>query len=291
MAMRRPTFVGIRADGVSTSQAHLSSAGSRAAHFRRWLLPFSGIGGLVGAWAAAVSVFAPRFIPGPGAVASALVELAGKGILARYVVASLYRVTWGYLSGVALGLPVGLLLGWFRRAEAVFGPLVQVLRPISPIAWTPLAILWFGIGDPPAIFVIALSTFLVITAAAAHAVAAIPETHLRVARNFDLGAWELLVRVILPASLPELVVALRLALGIAWLVVVAAEMIAVNSGLGFLIVDARNAGDRYDHVVAGMVTIGLCGLGLDAMMRRVEGVLGGERAPAAAPEGSGGAQP
>jgi NitT/TauT family transport system permease protein len=104
---------------------------------------------------------------------------------------------------------------------------------------------------------------------AMNAVAAVPLVQIRAGRNFGLSSRELLQRVIFPSVLPQLVVGMRLALGIAWLVVVAAEMIAVNSGLGFLIVDARNAGNRYDLVVAGMVLIGLIGLLLDRGMRRV----------------------
>jgi len=120
------------------------------------------------------------------------------------------------------------------------------------------------------IFLIFLASFLPLTAAAMNAVRNVPPTLLRAGRNFGLSNPRLLVDVILPAALPQLIVALRISLGVAWLVVVAAEMIAVNSGLGFLIVDARNAGNRYDLVVAGMVMIGLIGLVLDLGMQQLE---------------------
>ena len=159
-----------------------------------------------------------------------------------------------------------------RRAEWAAGPLLQLLRPISALAWIPIAILWFGLGDPAATFIIFIGSFFPIVLAATSAARAVPMVHLRVARNFGLSSLAILRQVIFPCVLPELVVGLRIALGVAWLVVVAAEMIAVSSGLGFLIIDARNAGNRYDLVVAGMVLIGLVGLLLDAAMRRLEGL-------------------
>src|SRR5262249_7855606 len=136
--------------------------------------------------------------------------------------------------------------------------------------WIPISILWFGVGDVAAIFLIFLASFLPLTVAALNAVRNVPPTLVRAGKNFGLTDRRLILHVILPAAMPQLVVALRVALGIAWLVVVAAEMIAVNSGLGFLIIDARNAGNRYDLVVAGMVAIGLIGLALDTGMRRIE---------------------
>jgi NitT/TauT family transport system permease protein len=152
----------------------------------------------------------------------------------------------------------------------MLSPLFQLLRPISPLAWIPLAILWFGVGDTPAIFIIFLGSFFPMVLTTAAAVRNISTVHINVARNFGLSPTDVLRKLILPAILPKLIVGLRLSLGIAWLVVVAAEMIAVNSGLGFLIIDARNAGNRYDLVVAGMVMIGLTGLVLDIGMRRLE---------------------
>jgi len=209
-------------------------------------------------------------LPGPWAVARAIGELARSGALLRHLVASLFRVTWGYLPAVALALPTGIWLGTRRRGEMAVGPLLELLRPISPLAWIPIAILWFGVGDLAAIAIIFTATFLPLTLTVKNAVRRVPEVYLQAGRNFGLAGGALVRAVILPALLPELVLGLRLTLGIAWLVVVAAEMIAVNSGLGFLIVDARNAGNRYDLVVAGMVLIGVTGLLLDAAIRRLE---------------------
>jgi len=237
---------------------------------RRVLLPLLGISILVAAWAVAVWFQHTSLLPGPRKVLLGIIELARRGLLIRHVIASLFRVTWGYLAAVLLGIPIGLSLGWWRRARHAINPFLQILRPISPLAWIPLSILWFGVGDRGAIFIIFLASVLPITVSAMNAVASVPAVHVQAARNFGLSPRELLARVIFPSVLPQLIVGMRLALGVAWLVVVAAEMLAVNSGLGFLIVDARNAGNRYDLVIAGMVLIGIIGLCLDFGMRSVQ---------------------
>ena len=243
------------------------------ARVRALVLPLGGIAGLLALWSAAVTLGHSRILPGPWKVALGVVDLARRGLLFKHVVASLFRVTWGYLSAVLIGVPVGLALGWWRRAELAINPLLQILRPISPLAWIPISILWFGVGDRGALFIIFLASLLPIILSSMNAVAAVPAVHLRAGRNFGLSSRQLLTRVIFPSVLPRIVVGMRLALGVAWLVVVAAEMIAVSSGLGFLIVDARNAGDRYDLVLAGMVLIGLIGFLLDVGMRRIERVV------------------
>ena len=237
----------------------------------RALLPITGIAVLVVLWGLSLRLpGASRLLPRPFAVVQAIGELARKGFLVKHVVASLFRVTWGYVGAVLVGVPLGILLGWYRRGGLAIAPLLEVLRPISPLAWIPIAILWFGVGDVSAVFIIFLGALFPITLTAMNAVHGVDLVHVNAGRNFGLRAPELLRRVIYPAILPQLLVGLRLSLGIAWLVVVAAEMIAVSSGLGFLIIDARNAGNRYDLVVAGMVLIGIIGIALDAMMRGLE---------------------
>ena len=225
---------------------------------------------LIVSWQIGASLQETPLLPGPWAVAKGIAELARNGLLVRYAVASLFRVTWGYLLAVITAIPFGLFLGWHRRAEMAWNPPLQILRPISPLAWIPLAILWFGVGDMAAIFLIFVASFLPLTVSAMNAVRGIPAIYLDAGRNFGLSQTQLIYRVLYPAVMPKLIVGLRLALGIAWLVVVAAEMVAVNSGLGFLIIDARNAGNRYDLVVAGMVLIGAIGLALDTVFRRLE---------------------
>ena len=222
------------------------------------------------AWHLAVKVSGRDIFPTPWQVVLGIGELQRNGLLVPYVTASLFRVSWGFIIAVLVGVPFGLLLGWFRPAFMAFNPFVQALRPISPIAWIPLAILWFGVKDIAPIFLIFLASVFPITVSVMAAVQNIQSVYVRAARNFGLSGLTLFRRVVFPAVLPQIITALRIALGIAWLVLVAAEMLAVTSGLGYLIHDARNAGKRYDLVVAGMVMIGLIGLVLDLLVRRME---------------------
>jgi NitT/TauT family transport system permease protein len=222
------------------------------------------------AWGLAVRFSHSDLFPTPGNVVRGIAELIQKGLLLKYVVASLFRVTWGFTLAVVLGIPLGLILGWYSRAFQAFNPLIQIFRPISPIAWIPVAILWFGVSDAAPIFLIFLASVFPITVSTIAAVQNMQPVYLRAALNFGLSTGELFRQVVLRACLPQIITGIRIALGIAWLVVVAAEMIAVNSGLGYLIIDARNAGKRYDLVVAGMVMIGLIGLVLDLLVRQLE---------------------
>jgi NitT/TauT family transport system permease protein len=169
-----------------------------------------------------------------------------------------------------LGIPIGLSLGWYPSANQVVNPVMQILRPISPIAWIPVAIIFFGIGDHAAIFLIFLGSFFPIVVACINGVSNVPSVYRRAGRNFGLAPAQLLATVVFPAALPQIIVGLRLALGIAWLVVVAAEMVAVDSGLGYLVIDSRNSGKRYDLVVAAMLMIGAIGLALDWGFRQLE---------------------
>jgi len=237
------------------------------------LAPVATIAVLLAIWDRAVAWSGTQVLPSPWSVVLAIVELAREGLLLKYTVSSLYRVTWSFLLAVLVGVPFGLVLGWFARAYEAFNPLIQLLRPISPIAWIPLSILWFGVSETAPMFLIFLASVFPIIVSATAAVQNIQLVYVRAARNFGLSRLQLFRRVILPATLPQILTGLRIALGIAWLVVVAAEMVVVNpqaGGLGYLIIDARNAGSRYDLVVAGMVLIGVIGLVLDLLIRQLE---------------------
>ncbi len=236
------------------------------------LRPVAFVAVLLFIWHLTVVRQANRLLPTPIEVFAGIGDLLRHGLLFKYTVASLFRVSWGFTAAAVLAIPLGLTIGWYRRAELAANPLLQILRPISPLAWIPIAILWFGVGDLSAIFLIFIGSFFPLLLTAIGAVEGIPEVYIRAGRNFGLSPAEFLERVVFPASVPQLLIGLRITLGIAWLVVVAAEMIAVNSGLGFLIVDARNAGNRYDLVVAGMVIIGVIGLLLDIAVRSLERV-------------------
>lgn len=201
-----------------------------------------------------------------------LTEMRGPiadGTILRFAVASVYRVAVGFTIAALIGIPLGLWAGWFARGAQAINPLIQALRPISPIAWIPLAVLWFGVKDEAAIFLIALASFFPIVTGAMTGVSTIPIVYVRSAQGFGLSGFELFRHVVFPAATPAIITSLRLALGIAWMVIVAAEMIAVDSGLGYMIMDSRNA-NNYERVVGAMIVIGLIGVGLDLLVRRLE---------------------
>lgn len=204
--------------------------------------------------------------PGPIAVLTSMIELINNGTLLKNTVASLFRVSIGFFLAIILGIPFGIILGRLEIAKLLFNPLIQFLRPISPLAWIPLAMLWFGIGDPPAIFLIFLASFFPMVVSTCVAVETIKPTYFQVASNFNFSRREVLTKVVIPAITPEIITALRMTIAIAWLVVVAAEMIAVQSGLGYLILDSRNA-LRMDYVMVAMIVIGIIGLLLDFIMQ------------------------
>ena len=190
------------------------------------------------------------------------------GELIADLIASLTRVLLGFLVGAGLALPFGLAMGTSRLCRDLFNPLVQVLRPIPPIAYIPLAILWFGLGDRPAIFLIALGAFFPVLMNTIAGVGQVDSIFVRAARNLGAGPLPLFRRIILPAAMPYILAGARIAMGTAFIVVIVAEMIAVNSGLGYRILEAR----EYfwsDKVIAGMFTIGLAGLAIDNGMNRL----------------------
>ena len=221
-------------------------------------------------WHLGVVMTRTTIFPSPWDVALGLKDLIHRGLLWSYMRDSLFRAGAGYILATVLGVPIGILLGWYKPAAATCNPLIQMLRPISPLAWMPLAVIWFGVSDLAPIFLIFLGAFFPIVVSTMNSVRNVPTVFLHAGRNFGLSPAALFRRVVFPAILPQVLGGLRIALGIAWLVLVAAEMIAVNSGLGYLIIDSRNAGKRYDLVVAGMLTIGIIGLGLDVATRQVE---------------------
>jgi NitT/TauT family transport system permease protein len=237
---------------------------------RARLLPLLVVCVAVAVWAALwlLKAFPPSVFPSPLAVARGLGEEVRTGRLLGDLVASLFRVTTGFMLAVLLGIPVGLWLGHHVRSRFALLPAINFFRNLSPLAWIPFAILWFGIGDLPAIFLIFMACFFPVIIATVSAVASIPSVYFRVARDYGFNGLELLTKVTLPAIAPQVITSLRVTAGLAWLVVVAAEMIAGRDGLGFAIWDARN-GLRMDLLVAGMIVIGVIGMVIDRVLMRL----------------------
>lgn len=225
---------------------------------------------LTAVWWILVDRTGNAIFPTPAEVATGAWALAQDGTLWQHIEASLVRVELGFGLAFLVAVPLGLWMGWVSGAFYTLNPLFQMLRPISPIAWIPVAILWFGVGDLSPIFLIFISSVFPMMVQTTMGVRTIDRRYLRAAANFGVSRWTLFTRVVIPAVLPEIIIGMRIGLGVAWLVVVAAEMIALNTGLGYLIMDSRNAGNRYDLVIASMIIIGVIGLLLDGATRLLE---------------------
>ncbi|HEY4743612.1 MAG TPA: ABC transporter permease [Desulfuromonadaceae bacterium] len=246
---------------------------------------------LLGAWEllSRYGFFTPQVLPAPSRVllkwlayASPLEPYQGgdmsyvvwlfSGELPHDAVATIFRVVVGFAIGAGLALPLGLLMGNFAGIYRYFNPLIQVLRPIPPIAYIPLAILWFGLGNPPAFFLISLGAFFPVLMNTIAGVRSVDAIHIRAALNLGARPGTLFLRVILPAAMPHILTGIRVGIGVAFICVIVAEMIAVNNGLGFRILEAREF-FWSDKIIAGMFTIGLLGLAIDTGMSRLNSYL------------------
>ncbi len=190
----------------------------------------------------------------------------GIGRLAFY---SLIRVGKGFLLALLLGTPIGFLLGLSRTFHDSFDPIVQFLRPISPLAWLPLGLVIFQKSEPAAIFTIALCAMWPTVINTAVGVRSISQDYLNVGRVLKLSRWKMLVKIIVPATLPYVFTGYRLSLGLAWLVIVAAEMLTGTPGVGGFLWQEYNS-LVYSHIILSVITIGAIGLLLDRLMGLVE---------------------
>ena len=211
-------------------------------------------------------------LPPPSNVIAGGVELLKDGSLHKDVVASLKRV--GVALGVAslVGFPLGAALGGSRSFAWFFDPIVNFFRPIPPLAWIPLSIVWFGISDAQNEFIIFLAALFPIVLSTMEGVRDVEPQLVRAARTLGAGRFQIIWTVVLPAALPSMFVGLRVGTGIAWMALVAGELVAATSGLGFLISQGRLL-YRSDYIVVGMVMIGLIGLLLDAGIRVLQQVV------------------
>ncbi|XHS80490.1 ABC transporter permease [Burkholderiaceae bacterium UC74_6] len=247
-----------------------SSGGQMLRVLGRLLPPLAVIAAVLAVWWWSVARSDSPIFPTPWGVVTGAWELVEDGSLWEHIRASLTRVGIGFGLAVLVAVPLGLWMGWMAGAYRTLNPIFQMLRPISPIAWIPLAILWFGMDDVSPIFLIFISSVFPMIVQTTNGVHTIERRYLRAAANFGVPRSVLFRQVVIPAVLPEIIVGMRIGIGVAWLVVVAAEMIALRSGLGYLIMDSRNAGNRYDLVIASMVIIGVIGLLLDGSTRLLE---------------------
>jgi ABC-type nitrate/sulfonate/bicarbonate transport system permease component len=191
--------------------------------------------------------------------------------LPYHILFSLYRVGLGFIVAAGLAVPLGLIMGWVPRVRQLISPLVEMIRPIPPLAWIPMAIVWFGIGIKSAAFIIFLGIFFPVLLNTISGVLAIPPILLDAARTLRAREKDLFLKVLLPGAIPSIFVGLRIGLGIGWMTLVAAEFTGVREGygLGYMIMTARDI-QRPDEILAGMVIIGIIGLLIDIGVRAVE---------------------
>lgn len=211
-------------------------------------------------------------LPPPSEVITAAGQLFHDGSLQRDVLASLRRVGVALAFATAIGLPLGLLIGMSERMAWFFEPIVNFFRPIPPLAWIPLSIVWLGVSEAQNEFIIFLGAFFPILLNAVQGVRQVDRQLVRAART--LGASQLTIAwtVIIPGALPSIFVGFRVGTGIAWMALVAGEIVAASSGLGFLIMQGRML-FRPDYIIVGMVVIGLIGLALDFVLRSLQKVI------------------
>jgi NitT/TauT family transport system permease protein len=241
-----------------------------AGRIGRVALPLAGIAAALALWWLATVVLVPpysflaRFAPDKGF--AALVRLVATGQLWVHLVTSLRRVVVGLAISAAVGIPLGLAVGSLPIFARMSGPIFQFIRMVSPLSWTPLAIIMLGVGDPPVYFLIAVAATWPIVLNTSAGVAALDPRWLTVGRSLRATRWELLRTIVWPGIRPNVLTGLRLAVGVAWVILVPAEMLGVNSGLGYFILNTR---DRlaYADLTAAILVIGACGFVLDSIAR------------------------
>ena len=226
---------------------------------------------LIAVWQIAflLSNYNSSLFPSPFQAFRALVEMVGNGTLLKNIGTSMYRFAAGYISAVIVAVIFGLVLGRLPAVFKYINPSVQLLRPISPTAWMPFIVLLFGIGDIPAIVIIFIAAFFPVLLSTVSAVGGIDPIYLKVSKNFGIKQPHIMWKVIFPAAFPQIANGIHLALGTAWVFLVAGEMVGAQSGLGYQIIDARN-NIRADILLATIFVIGLIGLLLDTLLKALE---------------------
>jgi nitrate/nitrite transport system permease protein len=267
--------------GVQTSRTVTRSNFGRAIRFSAWrdaiLLPLLGFAFLIGLWWV-VATFFTNLLPTP---AQALIDnldyilnpfyRRGPGDLGIgwLLLASLRRVFTGFLLGSLVAIPVGFWIGTSKRAMLAINPIVQLLRPVSPVAWLPIALAVFNLANPSAIFVIFITSLWPTVINTALGVSSVPQDYLNIGDVLEMPRWRQIFKIILPASLPYIFTGLRISLGIAWLVIVAVEMLTGGIGIGFFVWDEWNR-LSLSSVFLAVIVIGLTGLVLDLLLTKIQ---------------------
>ncbi len=215
-------------------------------------------------------------LPSPAKVTTGFFDLIRTGmppghLLHIHIYYSLLRVLWGYSLALLVAVPLGLLMGWSDKVRSLIEPLIEMIRPIPPLAWIPIAILWFGIGGKSAAFIIFLGAFFPILLNTISGVLSIDPVLIEAARVLNAGRRFIFLKVLVPGAIPSILTGMRIGIGIGWMTLVAAEFTGVKQGygLGYMIMTARDI-QRSDEIIAGMLVIGSIGLVIDACLKLIE---------------------
>lgn len=226
---------------------------------------------LIGVWQGLsnLGVLNPLLLPAPSRVASTFWELFKSGDLVRHIGISVLRVSEGFGIASLLGLGLGIAIGLSKTLDRTTDLIIQLVKPIPPIAWIPLAILWFGIGEKSKVYIIFLGAFFPVIINTIDGIRQTDHKLIEVARLLAVPRYKFVRQVVIPGALPAIMTGLRVGLMVAWMCVVAAELIAAGSGVGYLIMDARQL-SQSDVVLVGMITIGVIGKLMDSLIKRLE---------------------
>ena len=223
-----------------------------------------------------IGIIPENKFPSPAGVFFGFRDLLLTGIppgnlLYLHIVYSLYRVGLGFALGVSVAIPLGILMGWSKRLREIFNPMIEIIRPVPPLAWIPIAILWFGIGIRSAAFIIFLGVFFPVLLNTISGVLSVNSRLIDAARSLGADKKDIFLKVLIPSSIPSIFTGMRIGIGIGWMTLVAAEFTGIKEGygLGYMIMTARDL-QRPDEILAGMLVIGLIGLGIDAGLRFIE---------------------
>jgi ABC-type nitrate/sulfonate/bicarbonate transport system permease component len=252
-----------------TSQAKAAPTGSF-----NWLTRWATFAVVFLVWQFVAGYWLPKgrpelstLLPPPSAIIKAAFEMIGSGELLSHLWQSLRRELIAFAFALS-AVPIGIAMGWWKRVHEQLDPIIEILRPIPPIAWIPLSILWLGIGNGQNQFIIFLGIFFPLLINTIQGVKNIEPNLVRAARCLGASEWQILKRVVLPAALPQVLTGIRIGFGVGWMALVAAELVGASSGLGFLINDARSL-LKTDVVILGMLTIGVVGLLIDLLIRKM----------------------
>jgi NitT/TauT family transport system permease protein len=235
------------------------------------LMQISGILAVIVIWELATAylhMFKPVILPPPSTVLMTMIGMIGDGTLFVHAGYSLMRVVLGFLAAALIAIPLGIAMGWVKEISYIVDPITEVLRPIPPIAWIGVAILWFGLTLTTAVFLVFMGAFFPILLNTISGVRSVDKKLTEVAYTFGAKDLEVLRKVVIPAALPTIFTGMRVGMGIGWMCVVAAEMVAVEYGLGMVIIQAKDF-LQTDRVFVGMITIGILGLAINVIFQLV----------------------